>query len=457
MRRFARTALWYAASALAVAAPAAPAFAQTPNPFRQERWSEDWREAHGPDAPFGAAFKDMPVASGVTLSFGGDARWRSEVLDAPRLGITGERRDASVLQRLLLHGDLHVGEHFRLFAQLGAYQAIGKQVINPTDVDHFDLSQAFADLSGDLGDVHATVRVGRQELALGSQRYVTLRDSSNLRQRHDIVRVMLSEGAWRADLFGGRPTQDRPGVFDDRADPTQRFYGLRIGRTFGEVSADILYYDLDRDGFHLAGLVEDDHRRTIGGHVIGRVGAYDFDAEFLHQSGDFGALDVSAFGGAVEIGRTFADQRYHPRYGARFTYGSGDSDPLDGTQGTFSPPFPRATWFGQTGLGSFSNSIEAAATVGLAPTSNFNVDFKLGALWRADTNDFVYSGAATTLPGTRGGKAYMGVSPSLLMVWRPTENVSLTAYASTTSVSQTMHDFGASDVSYAQVSIALRF
>lgn len=78
----------FAGASIAVAAllPSAPALAQDASPFRPERFDEIWSDVGDGDAPYGAQFKNMAVTDGVTLSVGGDARWRFSVLDAPRSG-----------------------------------------------------------------------------------------------------------------------------------------------------------------------------------------------------------------------------------------------------------------------------------------------------------------------------------------------------------------------------------
>lgn len=430
--------------------PGAAAAEDASSRFRMERWSEDWRGSNAP-------LKGMSIGRGLDLSLGGDARMKTQMLDAPHLGIMGEVSDSWILLRALVHADLHVGDHARAFVQLGVHDALNHDESNPTDDDKLDFTQAFLDLSGDWGGAHATLRLGRQELGLGSPRYVTLRDNTNLRQRHDLAHLIVTDGPWRADLFSGRPTKDRPGPFDDRADPHQEFFGARLQRRFGDVTADLEYYDLARDAFTMAGATGNDRRQSVGVRIAGHAGAYDFDTELLSQSGAFGTQDVDAIGGAVDIGRTFEDAPLSPRLGARVTYGSGDSDPLDNRQETFAPPFPRNGWFGQTGLSSFSNSIEAATTLDLAPREDASISLKLGGLWRADTRDYVYAGTSTALPGTRGGDAYASVTASALAIWRADDNVSMSVYASVVFPSDDLRAVGGDVVNYVQTSVSYRF
>jgi len=71
-----------------------------------------------------------------------------------------------------------------------------------------------------------TVRTGRQELAFGSQRLVSLRDAPNLRRTFDGARTTLRWNGWQLDAFATRPVRLKTGVFDDDPDPHAKFWGL---------------------------------------------------------------------------------------------------------------------------------------------------------------------------------------------------------------------------------------
>jgi len=445
----ARASLAAAALLAAWAALGPPAQAQDAMRLRQQRWAEDWRGASTP-------LKDMDLGSGLRLSLGADARWKVEGIDAPRLGFADAQADSWLTQRLLAHADLHVGTHARVFAQLGSHWAFGRQVLTVADDDRLDLNQGFVDLAADLGATRATLRVGRQEMELGSPRFITLRDPTNLRPRYDQALLILEGADWRADLFAGRPTNDRPGEFDDRPDPRQEFAGVRLQRQLGAVTARLLYYELSRDDFRIGDDVGHDHRRSFGGHVLGRAGDYDFDVELLRQTGRYGVRRVSALGGAIDAGRTFPGVWLTPRMGARLTYGSGDSHPTDGRQQTFTPPFPGA-WFGQNGLASFSNAVEAAATLRILPRPDLTISFKAGTTWRADAGDYVYVGNATALPGTRTGGAHVAEAASVGAQWRISPHVTWSGYVSGVLVTRELRDLGAHNIVYANSSLAFSY
>lgn len=273
-----------ASAAIATLLPSAPALAQDASPFRPERFDEDWSSSD--DAPYGAQFKNLAVADGVTLSLGGDARWRFSTLDAPRLGLGGVEDDEWLLQRLLLHADLRFANNARIFVQLGAHDGIGREIPAATDDNSADVQQAFFDIYANALGGRLTLRAGRQELSLGP-RFTTTRDSGNVRQRHDLVRLIYANGPWRADLFGGSPVVDERGAFDDNADVGQDFFGARLERAFGATLLDIYAYELDRDTATFGGATQNDDRVSIGARLSGRKGAVDFDSEVMIQSGSF--------------------------------------------------------------------------------------------------------------------------------------------------------------------------
>ncbi len=439
----------------AAALAQAPAFAQEAPRYAPERFDDNLQARTQDGAPFGAAFKNIAIADDVTLSFGGDARWRVAYLDAPRLGI-GAEADEWALQRVLLHADLRFANDARIFLQIGTHDGIDREISSPTDDDKIDLQQAFVDTYTPLGGGHLTVRLGRQELVLGP-RFVTTRDSGNVRQRHDLARVIYERGPWRADLFGGNPVTSDSGPFDDNADTAQTFFGARVQHELGRSSVDVYAYELDRDAATLSSVTANDDRVSVGARWFGRFDDVDFDSEVMIQRGAFGSQDIRAVGATLDMGYRFDDAPLSPRVGGRVTYGSGDADLSDSAQGTFTPPFSTSQWFGQNGLASYSNIIETAALVGLNPASGLTLNLKLSNVWRAETADFVYTGA-TALAGTSGGdETYVGTSLAASLAWRPNENVIINPYMSYVALGDEISMRGARDVTYAHLTVTLRF
>ena len=151
------------------------------------------------------------------LSLGGEARERYEYFNHPNWG-QDPQDHGYFLQRYFLHGDLHLGEHVRLFSQLQSSLEDGRKGgPRPTDKDELDLHQAFLDVKFDIGrDGSLILRSGRQELAYGSQRIISVREGPNVRQSFDGFRAMFHTGDVQVDGFATKPAR-RTVMFRRRA------------------------------------------------------------------------------------------------------------------------------------------------------------------------------------------------------------------------------------------------
>ena len=219
--------LWRCASSVLLAgalvftasAQTPSAAGDTPPPYKSLRFDENYLYLQDP-ARRGDVWdplKYIPLASDshTYLSLGGELRERGEYFSAPLFGLRGGGADAYLLHRLLLSGDLHVTDDFRAFVQLGNHiEAEKDKPLSQADVDRFDLQQAFVDVrlpfAPDAG-IDPTVRAGRQEMAFGSQRLVSVRESPNIRRSFDGFRVFDTiEGS------AGRRLRDAPRAAEAR-------------------------------------------------------------------------------------------------------------------------------------------------------------------------------------------------------------------------------------------------
>jgi hypothetical protein len=141
------------------------------------RYDEDYSSFADPARRAGLvpALKYIPVGpEGAYVSLGGELRERFEWYGNPGFGIgqpPGVRRNNDyLLQRALVHADLHIDDHLRVFVQLGQLAAFGQNrgSLGPIQDDRGDVIQAFADLGVDVdGGTRLTARLGRQEIATG--------------------------------------------------------------------------------------------------------------------------------------------------------------------------------------------------------------------------------------------------------------------------------------------------
>jgi hypothetical protein len=232
------------------------------------------------------------------ISFGGEVRERFEgFLKNPLFGTARLRSDEYFLHRSLLHADLHVSQYFRSFVQLGYHNVWSKEgVITSTERNNIDLQQVFFETNFPLEkNEKLNLRIGRQELAFGSQRLVSVRDGPNIRQSFDGVRADYGQGALKVTSFLTRPVLLRENAFDDKSDLSQKFWGIYSTLPIDqELSADMYYLGLNREKAKFAQGTADENRQTFGVRLFGAASGFDYNFETAFQYGRFGQGNVRA-------------------------------------------------------------------------------------------------------------------------------------------------------------------
>ena len=294
---------------------------QTPYHFlRYEDVPADQQSAAWPKdlwAPI--KFIPLDIVPGSYINFGGELRERVEHFSNPFFDLTPRGGTTYDMHRLLLSGDLHIGDIFRTFVQFGNHLVSSKSLSPPTDVDQFDLQQGFADLKASIGqNASVTFRGGRQEITLGSGRLVDVREGPNIRLSFDGGRLFYESPDLRLDAFGAAPVVPERGVFDDRSIARQPFpgeafwgvYGVMPVRAVPGLHVDLYYLGLIRQNAPFNSGVADERRHTMGTRVWGRAAAWDYDIEGMFQFGDFGSGDIRAWSVASNTGYTLATVSY---------------------------------------------------------------------------------------------------------------------------------------------------
>lgn len=160
----------------------------------------------------------MHLAGGTFASFGGEARESYERFGNQDFGLSVPSPNGYLLQRYLLHADIHVGSRLRLWTELNSSFENGR-VGGPQpviDEDKLDLHQGFVEFEI-IQRPGVAVRVlgGRQEIEVGSGRMYSLREGPNVPLSFDGVRAIAQSRAWRFDAWVARPVTTTPGIFDD--------------------------------------------------------------------------------------------------------------------------------------------------------------------------------------------------------------------------------------------------
>lgn len=431
-----------------------------PLPFLLTRFDEDYGYLADAAArtEFGDPLKYISLGDSAYLSLGGEIRERIDSFDAPKFGI-GAGSDIYDLQRLLLSGDLHVGDHLRAFVQVDRADAIGKRApYGPSDVDRSDLQNAFVDLKGDAR-FPLTLRVGRQELLLDSaQRFISVREGPNVRQSFDGARATWSDTHVRIDAFATRPVQYRAGAFDDKPDPSQRLSGVygRFSYDSGQ-SLDLYAIELDRNHVTFAGVQGDERRQSFGARWAAAASRVDHDFEAVYQTGRFADQHIRAWAVGLTSGYTWAEA-WSPKASLEFDAGSGDRRPGDGRLGTFNPMFPKGAYFDESALTSWANLVLLRASIAIRPVKDLSLSAAVLERWRQTGNDAVYTQPYLPLASTAGNSARR-VSEGLQFdaVWRANRYVNVSAQLLHQFAGPAIRQAAGRDVTFAMLIGQLRF
>ena len=364
------------------------------------------------------------------LSLGGDLRERYEFLDHPDFSDANRDTDGYLLQRYMVHADLHVTRYFRAFAQLKSGLEDGRTGgPRPTDEDRLDLHQAFAE--GMLGDGarSLSLRSGRQEVAFGSSRLVSIRDI-NVRRSFDGVRATVAAFGWKLDGIGLASAETERGEFDDETDRGERLWGAyATGPVLGSaLGLDLYFLGLRRDDSAYDQGTHNERRRTIGTRVWGAPGAWDYNFELVYQWGSFGSGDIEAWTAASDTGYTLNDLPARPRLGLRANITSGDRDPLDSDLQTFNPLFPRGSYFSEASLAGPQNHMDLRPMLDLHVLENVQVALAWDFFWRQSRDDGIYRvSGAPLISGAASDERYVGSDGSIAFAWQPERHVKVVA------------------------------
>jgi len=397
------------------------------------RYDEDWSFLHDSSrrADWLDVVKFVPVeGTNVYISLGGETRLKYERYDEPVFNQQPADDNGFLLRRYLLHADLHATPYFRVFGQLqSSLEDHRNGGSRPTDRDELDLHQGFFDVATPWGDENeVTLRAGRQEMAYGSQRIISVRESLNNRLAFDAIRVLTRFGMWHLDAWGANPVEIDPDVFDDRRIEEIVFWGGHLTGPLPFVPglhADFYYLGLSRENAMFARGTADEIRHSLGARLFGKHDALDWNFEFVGQFGSFGDDDILAWTAASDTGWTFPNAPAKPRVFLRADIASGDHG--GSNLGTFNPLFPRGAYFNEASLIGPQNLMDLQPGVELALAKSMKFAASCDFVWRESLDDGVY-GVALDLqvPPGASRERFVGTFPSATLAWQASRHLSLT-------------------------------
>ncbi len=382
--------------------------------YQTLRQNEDWSALADHDTSQTGDFFDpvkhiaLSEDGDIWISFGGQVRTRFEVWE--NFGFVPANDDEFLLTRFLVHGDLHIGDHVRVFVE--GKSAFSTERTLPggrrtLDADELDLLQGFVDviLPLTLGgeDATLTIRSGRQSLLFGNQRLVSPLPWGNTIRAWDGVSVILSAYGWKVTGFWTQFVPVKKFSFND-ADAQTEFFGIYAtgaAPVIENASLELYCLGLERDaaaipGGGFNGTFGGEERYTFGGRIRGPVGdtPFDYEVEGAYQTGEVGTGDIDAFMFASQVGYKLADFFGAPRVFVGFDYASGDES-AGGDVETFNQLFPLGhKYLGYIDVIGRQNIIDLSTGVVLKPIDRLTTKVIGHYFWVADDSDALYNAGA---------------------------------------------------------------
>ena len=397
--------------------------------FSMQRWEEDYahlRDTADESRSLFDAIKYVPLDpdGDAYLSFGGQARYRYDYFNNYSFGPGVNDENGFHLQRYLAHVDAQLHENARAFVQLNAAYVNDREG-GPRygDVDDFDLQQAFVDLrTSEDANPYSFVRIGRQELTYGAERYVSPDDWRNVRRTFDGVRLSVSVPNDTFDVFAVRPVELEQSEFNE-GDSSTTFAGVYNALALPDVLPgaetrfeSYLFFLSQREDSPPPTMRVDADTYTLGSRLHAQPGPFDFDVEANYQFGNVEGSRLSAWSVAALTGYTFESTTLTPRVYVGFDAASGSSDP----DGRFNQLFPPTyNYLGHLYLFGRPNLIAAHAGIDLHLTKSLTLFTSHYAFWRQNTNDALYTlGGGVVRADTGSDAAYVGNEFDIALYWQ---------------------------------------
>lgn len=381
------------------------------------RYDEDWSLLANRDCKKEALdnLKYIPLGrKDWYLSIGGEIRYKYENYANPGFGTDLQSPDGYILQRYLLHTDWHFGRQFRLFTQFQSGLEEGRNG-GPrlTDKDIADLHQAFVDISDSSENFR--LRIGRQEIEFGAGRIIGESEGLNIRRAFDGFRFTFKHGRWTWNATLTHPVLLRPETYAI-PDHNEIEWGAGFTRARERGGWSGYYIGLNRKSASFNGKTGQEIRDTLGSRIWNQGPLFDYNTDFIFQTGSFSNGHILAGAVSSNNGITLRNLKLQPRFGVRFDYASGDSDHNSSHLNTFNPLFPNPMYSSLSALLGPSNLTDIGPTVSLTVGFKTVITPEMPFYWRSSIHDGIYGFAGNMIrPGNVSSARFVGFQPGFTL------------------------------------------
>jgi hypothetical protein len=324
--------------------------------------------------------------------------------------------DSYLLSRARLGLAFQPTSFLRFFAETQDARAIGYKTTPPSNVDDpFDLRQGYVE-AGSIEGNGVRVRVGREDMTIGSGRLVGVGDWGNDSKTFDVARGTITTGFLNMEIIAGSPVLPDTTRFD-RHKPGEHLYvayttlktilpGASIEPYFMAKTQDGTDAVKSKDG-HLGNA----DTLYAGMRLIGTLpGRFDYSAEAVREAGHYSDDVVDAWGYVAGGGWTVNHADWKPHVSSDYVWASGDNGKKDGFHESFDCLYGlNQPLNSMTGQISWKNIEDWRAGVDFYPVKQLKVKIDYRDYWLASVQDGLYNSSGTrTVLDTKATSNHVG-------------------------------------------------
>lgn len=408
-------------------------FSQSPA-FRSLRYEEDYTYLKNDSSVNWydkMKYSPLPGNGKDYISYGGEIRYQYFYIKNEAWGDAPVDGDGYMLNRFLVHADLHAGKNFRVFAQLQSSLSGSRINASPVDDNPLELHQTFLDINANPATApQLTVRIGRQEFLYGSQRLISVREGPNNRQSFDAIRFLLALRNYKLDIFFGYQAVARKRIFNDKFSADVKLWGAYIIRNKIPAlkNADFYYLSLRKQRTAFDDGQGKELRQSIGGRVWDNGDDWKYDFEALYQFGKFADKSIRAWTVSISTSYSSSQAKLQPQIGLKAELISGDKYFNDDRLQTFNPLFPRGAYFGLAAVIGPANLVDIHPSVLFSITKKTDISIDYDIFWRYSRNDGLYAVNGSLLySGRNTDDKYIGGQLGLSFMYASNSYLDFTA------------------------------
>lgn len=354
------------------------------------------------------------------FEFHGSARARLESTEGSDFSATPA--DAYVLSRVRLDVGFRPWKWLRANTEVQDSRVLFYRTVPSSSVSNpFDLHVAFLEV-GDLEKGTNLVRVGRQEMTLGSGRLLASLEWSNTGRAYDAARGTVGFMGGKVDVAAGSVILTDPKRFD-RHKPGEHFYAAFSSFNKLIPGTQLEPYFIARTILNVKGKdgkLGNADTLAYGFRAIGTLdGGVDYSFEGIREGGSYADDAIGAWASASTVGWKVRRAPWKLRVSGDFINASGDSGVADHKHQNFDNMYgfnqPMNSYTGQFG---WKNLREARFGTDMSPRKNLKVLVDFRDYWLATVQDGLYNSSGTrTVFNSKATSSHVGESIEAQAVW----------------------------------------